>query len=76
MYNEQHWRAQQLERQIEDPPYVYVARSLVSLLWYDPVTDQSLGIAIQGEFPAQAEIHYEVVGWVACIRYRNSRAGV
>jgi len=54
--NEQRWRAQQLERQVFDPPLVYVARGQVSLLWYDPPTGQSLEIGtIQGEFPVQAQ---------------------
>jgi len=53
--NEQRWRAQQLNRQINQPPQLYVAASPVLLLWYDPLTGQSLQIGtIIGEFPVQA----------------------
>jgi len=53
--NEQRWRAQEQDRQVIQPPQIYVASSLVPLLWYDPLTGQSLQIGmIFGEFPAQA----------------------
>jgi len=53
--NEQRWRAQEIDRQVIQPPQIYVAKSLVPLLWYDPVTGQSLQIGmIFGEFPVQA----------------------
>ena len=54
--NEARWRAQQLERQVLDPRRIYVAQSPVALLWYDPVTGQTLEIGtLRGEFPAQAQ---------------------
>jgi hypothetical protein len=54
--NEQRWRAQQSDRQAFDPPRIYIAQSPVPLLWYDPVTGQTLEIGtLLGEFPAQAQ---------------------
>ena len=54
--NEQRWRAQELNRQVFDPPRLYVAQSPVSLLWYDPVTGQTLEIGtLIGTFPVQAQ---------------------
>jgi hypothetical protein len=54
--NEQRWRAQQLDRQVFDQQRLYIANNDVALLWYDPVTGQSLEIGtIRGEFPAQAQ---------------------
>lgn len=53
--NEQRWRAKQLNREVIQPPQLYVAASPVPLLWYDPLTGQSLQIGtIIGEFPVQA----------------------
>src|SRR5207249_253147 len=54
--NEQRWRAQELNRQVFDPPRLYVARRPVPLLWYDPVTGQTLEIGtLIGTFPVQAQ---------------------
>jgi len=54
--NEQRWRAQQLERLPFDQQRIYIANTNVALLWYDPMTGQSLEIGtIRGEFPAQAQ---------------------
>jgi hypothetical protein len=54
--NEQRWRAQQQDRQVFDQQRLYIANNDVALLWYDPVTGQSLEIGtIRGEFPAQAQ---------------------
>ena len=54
--NEQRWRAQELNRQVLDPPRLYVAQSPVSLLWFDPVTGQRLEIGtLIGTFPVQAQ---------------------
>jgi len=54
--NEQRWRSQQVDRQVFDPQRLYIANNDVPLLWYDPVTSQSLEIGtIRGEFPAQAQ---------------------
>jgi hypothetical protein len=54
--NEQRWRSEQLERQPFDQQHLYIANTNVALLWYDPMTGQSLEIGtIRGEFPAQAQ---------------------
>lgn len=54
--NEQRWRTQQLNRQVFDQQRLYIANNDVTLLWYDPMTGQSLMIGtIRGEFPAQAQ---------------------
>ena len=54
--NEQRWRAQQLERQVFDQQRLYIANDFSPLLWYDPLTGQSIEIGtIRGEFPAQAQ---------------------
>lgn len=54
--NEQRWRAQELDRKVNDPPKIYIARTSVTLWWYDPLTSQSVPIGtISGEFPVQAE---------------------
>ena len=54
--NEQRWRAQEQDRKVNDPPQIYIARSPVTLWWYDPLTTQSVPIGtISGEFPVQAE---------------------
>jgi len=54
--NEQRWRAQQIERHVFDQQRLYIANNDVALLWYDPMTGQSLEIGtIRGEFPAQAQ---------------------
>jgi hypothetical protein len=54
--NEQRWRAQQIDRQPFDQQRLYIANTDVALLWYDPMTGQSLEIGtIRGEFPAQAQ---------------------
>jgi hypothetical protein len=53
---EQRWRAQQQDRQVNDPPRIYVAPISITLWWYDPLTSQSVPIGtINGEFPVQAE---------------------
>jgi hypothetical protein len=54
--NEQRWRDQELNRQVFDPPRLYVAQSHVMLQWYDPATGQMLEIGtLFGVFPVQAE---------------------
>jgi hypothetical protein len=54
--NEQRWRAQQQDRQVNDPPRIYVAPNPATLWWYDPLNNQSVPIGtISGEFPVQAE---------------------
>ncbi len=52
---EQRWRAQELDRQVLTPPQLYIAKNPVPLLWYDPITGQSLEIGtLIGTFPVQA----------------------
>jgi len=54
--NEQRWRAQQLDRKVDDPASIYVAPNAITLWWYDPLSSQSVPIGtISGEFPVQAE---------------------
>jgi hypothetical protein len=54
--SEQIWRAQELDRQIFDPKRLYIANDNVALMWYDPLSGQSLTIGtIRGEFPVQAQ---------------------
>jgi hypothetical protein len=53
--NQQRWRDQQRNRQVLEPPQVYIAKSPVTLWWYDPLTGQSVAIGtLVGEFPVQA----------------------
>lgn len=52
---EQIWRTQQVQREVLTPVQIYVAQSPVPLLWFDPVTRQSIEIGtLVGEFPVQA----------------------
>jgi len=54
--NEQLWRAQEQNREVFNPPRLYVAQSPVTLQWYDPVSGQTLTIgSIFGVFPVQAQ---------------------
>jgi len=54
--NQERWRAQQKDRKVNDPARIYIAKSSITLWWYDPLTSQSVPIGtISGEFPAQAE---------------------
>lgn len=54
--NQQRWRAQQLDRRVFEGQIIYIANDNVPLLWYDPLTGQSLEIGtLRGEFPAQAQ---------------------
>jgi hypothetical protein len=54
--NEQRWRAQQRERHVFEPPRIYIVNENTPLMWYDPLTGQSLEIGtIRGEVPVQAE---------------------
>src|SRR5689334_2013621 len=53
--NQQRWREQQQSRQVLEPPQIYIAKSPVTLWWYDPLTGQSVAIGtLVGEFPVQA----------------------
>lgn len=54
--NELRWRAQQIDRHVFDPRRIYVARSPTPLLWFDPLTEQTLEIGrLLGDFTVQAE---------------------
>lgn len=54
--NEQRWRAQQLDRQVFAERRLYRASQPVPLLWFDPLTSQSVEIGtLIGSFPAQAQ---------------------
>lgn len=54
--SEGRWRAQEQDRNINDPPRIYIAKNPTTLWWFDPSTSQSLTIGtISGEFPVQAE---------------------
>jgi hypothetical protein len=54
--NEQRWRAQQLDREVFDPRRIYVATDPVQLMWFDPLTGQSLEVGtVLGEFTTQAQ---------------------
>jgi hypothetical protein len=54
--NQARWRAQQLDRQVFDPPRSYVTRQGTALFWFDPRTSQSLEIGtLLGDFTATAQ---------------------
>ncbi|MEM8529907.1 MAG: hypothetical protein AAGF95_03635 [Chloroflexota bacterium] len=56
---EQRWRAQQAQRETFEQPQNYIATAPVSLMWFDPLTGQSLEIGrLLGEFTAQARFLY------------------
>lgn len=53
--NHDRWRAQQIDRQVLETARTYTARTPVPLLWYDPLTGQSLEIGtLIGDFTVQA----------------------
>jgi hypothetical protein len=53
--NHDRWRAQQSDRQVLETAQTYVARRPTPLLWFDPMTGQSLPIGmIVGDFTVQA----------------------
>lgn len=57
--SERAWRAQQEGRQPFPEPRIYIARTPVTLLWFDPMTGQSLEIGtLAGPFTAQAEFTF------------------
>ena len=57
--SEQRWRAQQVQREAFEQPQNYIATAPVSLMWFDPLTGQSLEIGrLLGEFTAQAQFLY------------------
>jgi len=54
--NQERWRAQQLNRQVFEPPQPYIAQQGTALCWFDPRTNQSLEIGtLLGEFVATAQ---------------------
>ncbi len=77
--NQERWRAQQKDRKVNDPAQIYIAKSSITLWWYDPLTSQSVPIGtISGEFPAQAEFTLRSVQQAALeVPYRiNSDFGL
>lgn len=57
--NQQRWRAEQIDRQVLNPPQFYVATKPTEVYWFDPVTGQSIVVGrIVGAFPAQASFTF------------------
>lgn len=53
--NEQRWRMQQDNREVLTPPRLYTIQGEAALLWYDPLTSQTLALGfVRGSVPAQA----------------------
>jgi hypothetical protein len=53
--NQERWRAQQVDRQVLETAQTYSARSPAPLLWFDPLTGQSILIGtLVGDFVVQA----------------------
>ena len=54
--NEQRWRAQQIDRQPFAERRLYRASQPIALLWFDPLTSQTVEVGtLIGTFPAQAQ---------------------
>lgn len=59
---EERWRAQQLDRQIIDPPRVYNTKRS-GLYWYDPVNQQKVLLGVlSGDFMVQATFTFREDG--------------
>ncbi|MGQ9829326.1 MAG: hypothetical protein ACUVSW_15820 [Roseiflexus sp.] len=53
--SEARWRAQQIDRQVINPPQLYRVNGHATLFWYDPMTGQILEIGtVRGDVPVQA----------------------
>lgn len=64
--SEERWRAEQLDREVLDPPRLYRATRRVTLFWYDPATGQALEIGtLMGDFPVQARFRLRASGAAA-----------
>ncbi|MGQ9895682.1 MAG: hypothetical protein ACUVSY_18025 [Roseiflexus sp.] len=64
--NEARWRAQQIDRQVIDPPQIYRVTSYTPLFWYDPMTGQMLEIGtLRGDVPVQARFRLRSTGQAA-----------
>ncbi|MCS6841526.1 MAG: hypothetical protein NZ699_07070 [Roseiflexus sp.] len=77
--NEARWRAQQLDRQVLNPPQIYRVVRRTSLFWFDPVTGQILEIGtVRGDIPVQARFRLRSTGEAALeVPYRiNSDFGL
>lgn len=61
--NHDRWRAQQVDRQVLEGAQTFVARNPAPLLWFDPVTGQSLEIGtVLGDFTVQARFALRSTG--------------
>ncbi|MCS6940807.1 MAG: hypothetical protein NZM94_16140 [Roseiflexus sp.] len=64
--NEERWRAQQLDRQVFDPPQIYRVVRRTPLFWFDPTTGQILEIGtVLGNIPVQAQFRLRATGEAA-----------
>ncbi len=64
--NEARWRAQQIDRQVLNPPQLYRVTSQVALFWYDPITGQILEIGtLRGDVLVQARFRLRSTGQAA-----------
>ncbi|WP_448542105.1 hypothetical protein [Roseiflexus sp.] len=64
--SEARWRAQQIDRQVLDPPQFYRVTSHATLFWYDPMTGQILEIGtLRGDVPVQARFRLRSTGQAA-----------
>jgi hypothetical protein len=70
--NEGRWRAQQMDRQVLDPPQIYRVTSYATLFWFDPMTGQILEIGkLRGDVPVQARFRLRSTGEAALeLNYR------
>ncbi|ABU59419.1 hypothetical protein [Roseiflexus castenholzii] len=60
------WRAQQIDREVLDPPQVYRVVRRTPLFWFDPMTGQTLEIGtVLGNIPVQARFRLRATGEVA-----------
>lgn len=64
--NEERWRAQQLDRQVFDPPQIYRVVRRTPLFWFDPATGQILEIGtVLGDISVQARFRLRSTGEAA-----------
>lgn len=64
--NEARWRAQQIDREVLDPPQIYRVVRRTPLFWFDPETGQILEIGtVLGDIPVQARFRLRSTGAAA-----------
>ncbi|MFQ3682255.1 hypothetical protein [Roseiflexus sp.] len=70
--NEARWRAQQIDREVLDPPRVYRVVRRTPLFWFDPMTSQTLEIGtLLGDIPVHARFRLRSTGEYALeVQYR------